>query len=67
MLVQEIRAHLVALTDERLAAEALGLRADGAYMADLEEEIAVYRHALVGASVTETAVLRGVLFGRDQG
>jgi hypothetical protein len=67
MLVNEIRAHLVALTDERLAAEALGLRADGAYMTDLEDEIAIYRRALVGASVTEIAVLRGLLFGRDQG
>ena len=51
------------LTDERLAAEALGLSADGAYMTDLEEEIAVYRHALVGASVTEIAVLRGCCSG----
>jgi hypothetical protein len=67
MLVNEIRAHLVALADERLAAEALGLREDGAYMTDLEDEIAIYRRALVGASVTEIAVLRGVLFGRDQG
>jgi hypothetical protein len=67
MLVNEIRAHLVALTDERHAAEALGLRAGGAYMTDLEDEIALYRRALVGASVTEIAVLRGVLFGRDQG
>ena len=67
MLVKEIRAHLVALADERHAAEALGMRADGAYMNDLEDEIAVYRRALVGASVTEIAVLRGLLFGRDQG
>ena len=43
------------------------MRADGAYMNDLEDEIAVYRRALVGASVTEIAVLRGLLFGRDQG
>jgi hypothetical protein len=67
MLVNEIRAHLIALGHERLAAGALGLRADGAYMTDLEEEIAVYRRALIGASVTDIAVLRGVLFGRDQG
>jgi hypothetical protein len=66
-LVNEIRAHLVALNHERLTAEALGLRADGAYMTDLELEIAVYRRVLVGASVTEIAVLRGELFGRDQG
>jgi hypothetical protein len=67
MVPEEIRAHLLALAHERVAAEALGLRADGAYMTDLEEEIATYRHALVLASVTETAVLRGELFGRDQG
>jgi hypothetical protein len=36
-------------------------------MTDLEQEIATYRQALVGASVTEIAVLRGVLFGRDHG
>jgi hypothetical protein len=67
MLVNEIRAHLVALSDERVAAEALGMRADGPYMTDLEQEIALYRRALAGASVIEIAVLRGVLFGRDQG
>jgi hypothetical protein len=67
MRPNEIRAHLLALTEERRAAELRGLRADGAYMTDLEQEIATYRNALVGASVTEIAVLRGVLFGRDQG
>jgi hypothetical protein len=67
MRPNEIRAYLLMLAEERLAAEVLGMRADGAYMTDLEQEIAAYRHALVGASVTEIAVLRGVLFGRDQG
>ena len=67
MLSSEIRAHLLDLAHERLAAEALGMRADGAYMTDLEEEIATYRHALVGASVTELAILRGELFGRQFG
>jgi hypothetical protein len=67
MRPNEIRAHLLMLAEERRAAEVRGLRADGAYMTDLEQEIAAYRHALVGASVTEIAVQRGVLFGRDQG
>jgi hypothetical protein len=67
MRPEEIRAHLLALAEERRTAEVLGMRGDGAYMTDLEREIATYRHALVGASVTEIAVLRGVLFGRDQG
>ena len=64
---KEIRAHLVQLADELQAAETLGMRHGGAYMTDLEEEIANYRHALIEASVTEIAVLRGVLFGRDYG
>ena len=67
MRPNEIREHLLALAEERWAAEVLGLRGDGAYITDLEQEIATYRHALVGASVTEIAALRGVLFGRDQG
>jgi hypothetical protein len=67
MLPSEIRAHLLELAHERLAAEALGMRADGAYMVDLEEEIAIYRRALVGAAVTELAILRGELFGRQFG
>ena len=67
MLANAIRAHLLELTHEREAAEALGVSADGAYMTDLEQEIAIYRRALVGASVAEIAVLRGELFGRNQG
>ncbi len=67
MSPKEIRAHLVELADERQAAETLGMRPGGAYMTDLEHEIATYRHALIGASITEIAVLRGVLFGRDYG
>jgi hypothetical protein len=67
MSTNEIRAHLLELAHERLAAEALGMRPDGAFMTDLEEEIATYRHALVGAAVTELAILRGELFGRDFG
>jgi hypothetical protein len=67
MSTKEIRTHLFELAEERLAAEALGVRADGAYMTDLEEEIATYRHALVGALVTELAILRGELFGRQFG
>ena len=67
MLPNEIRAHLLSLANERCTAERLGMRADGAYMADLEEEITAYRHALVLASVTEIAVLRGAVFGRECG
>ncbi len=67
MSMTDIRAHLVELAQERVVAEACGLHADGRYMADLEDEIAIYEHALVGAVVTEIAVLRGQLFGREVG
>jgi hypothetical protein len=63
----EIRVHLFDLALERLTAAQMGLSADRHYMADLEEEIAAYRAAYVGAAVTEIAVLRGELFGRDTG
>jgi hypothetical protein len=67
MSTTEIRAHLRDLAEERLEAERAGLTADRVYMADLDDEIAYYRAALVGAAVTEIAVLRGVLFGREYG
>jgi hypothetical protein len=67
MSTNEMRAHLLELAQERLAAEERGMRRDGAYMTDLEEEIATYRQALAGAAVTELAILRGELFGRQFG
>jgi hypothetical protein len=63
----EIRARLIELAQERAAAEDAGLDGNRAYMADLEEEVSAYRLALVGAAVTEIAVLRGELFGRQFG
>jgi hypothetical protein len=63
----EIRAHLLELAQERIEAERAGLSANAAYLADLEEEIVTYRHALVGAYVAEIAVRRGELFGREFG
>jgi hypothetical protein len=62
-----IRAHLFELARERAAAERLGLDADPVYMADLEAEVVAYRLALVGALVTEIAVFRGELLGRNIG
>jgi hypothetical protein len=67
MYAAEIRAHLLELAQERNEAERAGLSANAAYMANLEEEITAYRLALVGAAVTEIAVMRGELFGRDFG
>jgi hypothetical protein len=63
----EIRAHLMELTRERLEAESHGLSANRAYMADLDEEILIYRAALGGARVTDVAVLYGLLHGRNLG
>jgi hypothetical protein len=63
----EIRTRLMELSQERVAAERAGLGGNHAYMADLEDEVAAYRRALVGAAVTEIAVLRGALFGRQFG
>jgi hypothetical protein len=37
------------------------------YMADLEDEVAACRAVYVGAAVTDIAVLRGELFGRNVG
>ena len=67
MSAAEIRRHLLDLACERLEAERLGIAANHAYVADLEAEITVYRAALAGAAVTEIAVLRGELFGRNYG
>jgi hypothetical protein len=63
----QIRARLIQLARERVAAERSGLGANRAYMDDLEDEIATYRRALAAAVVTEIAVRRGVLFGRQFG
>ena len=63
----EIRARLRELTHERVAADRAGLTGNQAYMTDLEDEISAYRRALVGAAVTEIAVMRGELFGREFG
>lgn len=67
MSATEIRAHLLELAQERFEAERAGLADNAAYMADLEDEIVTYRCALVGAHVTEIAIRRGELFGRDFG
>ena len=67
MSSSEIRAHLLVLAHERLVAEEIGMRPGSAYMTDLESEIAAYRDALVGAAITDIAVLYGELFGRNFG
>ena len=67
MSTSEIRFRLIELAHERVAAEQAGLGGNRAYMDDLESEIVTYRLALVGAAVTDVAVLRGELFGRQFG
>jgi hypothetical protein len=57
------KRHLNLLHEERLLAIEIGLAADGAYMADLEEEITACHAAFVGAAVTEIATLRAALSG----
>jgi hypothetical protein len=67
MYAVEILTRLLELAEERTAAEAAGLVANPVYMADLESELLEYRHAMVGAVVTDIAVSRGEQLGRNAG
>jgi len=67
MYATEVRHHLLPLGEERVLAHEAGLDHDRAYMADLEDEIATYRSAYMGAVVTEIAMLRARLDGPLQG
>jgi hypothetical protein len=67
MSIVEIRAHLLVLAEERLAAQQAGLTADPGHMAHLESEVLEYQLALVGAIVTQIAVSPGELLGRNFG
>ena len=59
----DVKRHLDLLHEERQLALEIGLAADGAYMADLEDEITAVRAAYVGAAVTEIATIRAELSG----
>jgi hypothetical protein len=61
MFAVEVHNHLSELLVERALALIEGLATDGAYMADLDNEIAATRHAYIGAAITEIATLRGEL------
>lgn len=67
MTATHINARLTRLRLERLEAEVAGLADCEEYMTDLEDEIAECREELVAAAVTDIAVLRGELFGRQEG
>jgi hypothetical protein len=57
----DVKRHLDLLHEERLLAVEIGLAADGAYMADLEDEIVAVHAAYVGTAVTEIATMRAEL------
>ena len=63
----EIRSQLQRLELERLQAKSVGLEDCESYMTQLANEIDHCRSAFVGAAVTELAVLRGELRGRQMG
>ena len=59
----DLADHLRLLYVERALAGLEGFSDDGAYMADLDDEIADTRHAYAGTAVTEIASLRAELSG----
>jgi hypothetical protein len=63
----DLRERLNELRAERLLAWSHGLTANGAYMGDLDSEIAEVVAAYTGAAVTEIATLRAELFGPQVG
>jgi hypothetical protein len=67
MYATEVRQHLMLLGEERVLAQEAGLAHDPAYMADLEDEIATFRSAYMGAVITEIAMLRARLDGPLEG
>lgn len=67
MSAAHARTILDGLLDERRVARRSPLGVNAIYMADLEAEIAACHAAYVAAAVTELALLRGVVLGRNQG
>jgi hypothetical protein len=63
----DMQNQLQELQAERALASLEGLADLDYYMADLDHEIAVTRHAYVGAAVTEIATLRAQLSGPQVG
>lgn len=67
MFATEMHIHLQGLQAERALASIEGLTSNSAYLADLDQEIAVTRNAYVAAAVTEIATLRAQLSGPQVG
>jgi hypothetical protein len=63
----EMQTQLGELRIERALASLAGLTTNDSYMADLDHEIAVTRHAYIGVAVTEIATLRARLSGPQVG
>jgi hypothetical protein len=63
----EARGHVAELESERALAMTTELAADSAYMHDLDDELAVWRHHYVAAALTEIATLRAELSGANTG
>jgi hypothetical protein len=67
MSAAHARTQLDTLLGELRAARCSPLGANATYMADLAAEIAACRATYVAAAVTELALLRGAVVGRNQG
>ena len=67
MTAHELREEVARLEAERALAISAGIDKAHAYMADLEEELEIFRSAFMVEAVGEIATLRGELFGRQVG
>jgi hypothetical protein len=67
MTATDARNQLQRLQAERLDAVEAGLGGNALYMDDLQNDIAASRALYMGLAVTEIAVLRGQLSGRQVG
>jgi hypothetical protein len=63
----DARDHVTELESERALALITDLASDRAYMHDLDDELAVWRHHYVVAAITEIATLRAELSGANAG
>ena len=63
----DMRVYLGQLMAERLEATEAGLAENLVYMSELEDDLTAARDAYVGLAVTEIAMLRGQLSGRQVG
>jgi len=63
----DVKHHLELLHTERALALSTPLGDDAAYMADLDEEIVVTRHAWISSAVLEIARFREALGGAQPG